>query len=105
MIAGVLHFAATPAYVRIVPTWLPNATLLVYLSGIAEILGGMGVLYPPTRRVAAWGLVLLLVCVFPANLAMVTDHARFASVPLWAAWARLPLQMPLIWWAWLYTRR
>jgi uncharacterized membrane protein len=105
VVAGALHFIATPAYVKIVPTWLPDATLLVYISGLAEILGGLGLLYPPTRRAAAWGLILLLLAVFPANVTMVSDHARFPTVPLWAAWLRLPLQLPLIWWAWLYTRR
>jgi uncharacterized membrane protein len=78
----------------------------VLLSGAAEIAGGLGVLFPvpAVRRAAAWGLVALLIAVMPANVYMVTGHARFPGVPLWAVWARLPLQLPLIWWAWLYTR-
>lgn len=108
--AGALHFALTDVYVRIVPSYLPARHLLVLLSGAAEFAGGLGILVPQTRqaqpgRAAAWGLIALLVAVFPANVTMITEHARFPTVPLWAAWLRLPLQLPLIWWAWQYTRR
>ena len=102
--AGTLHFLLTPTYMRIMPRYLPAPRELVLLSGAAEMLGGLGVLLPATRRPAAWGLVLLLIAVFPANLTLVTDHARFPQVPLWAAWARLPLQLPFLYWAWRYTR-
>ncbi len=101
---GSLHFVFTRTYTGIMPSYLPAHRELVLLSGAAEILGGLGILLPPTRRPAAWGLILLLVAVFPANLTMITEHARFHAVPLWAAWLRLPLQLPLIYWAWLYTR-
>ncbi len=107
--AGTLHFLATRTYAGIVPAYLPAHRELVYISGAAEILGGIGVLLPdrgiPTRRPAAWGIILLLIAVFPANVTMITEHSRFPSVPLWAAWLRLPLQLPLMYWAWLYTRR
>ncbi len=108
--AGVMHFVATAAYARIMPGYLPAPRELVLLSGAAEIAGGLGLLLPQTSaaqpgRAAAWGLVALLVAVFPANVTMVTEHGRFPSVPLWAAWLRLPLQLPLLWWAWRYTRR
>lgn len=102
--AGSLHFLLTPTYMRIMPSYLPVHRELVFLSGAAEMLGGAGVLFPLTRRPAAWGLIALLIAVFPANITMITDHGRFPTVPLWAAWARLPLQLPLIYWAWLYTR-
>ncbi len=103
--AGAMHFIATPMYVKIMPSYVPNPLLLVYISGFAEMLGGAGLLFPQVQRAAAWGLIALLIAVFPANVTMVTDHARFPQVPLWAAWVRLPLQVPMIWWAWLYTRR
>jgi uncharacterized membrane protein len=104
VIAGILHFILTPTYVRVVPAYLPNPLLLVQISGVCEVLGGLGLLVPMTQRWAAWGLVALLIAVLPANLTMVVDHARFTSIPLWAACVRLPLQLPLIWWCWLYTR-
>jgi uncharacterized membrane protein len=111
LVAGSLHFVIPQTYARIVPDYLPNPLALVYVSGFFEILGGVGLLAPeellgvPVRRIAAWGLIALLIAVFPANLYMVTDHDKFANMPLWAAWLRLPVQLPLIWWAWLYTRQ
>ena len=102
--AGVSHFLLTPSFVAIVPDYLPAHHELVYLSGIAEIAGGLGVLIPATRRSAAWGLVALLIAVFPANLWMAQQAVRFRPIPGWALWARLPFQLPLIAWAWRYTR-
>ena len=107
--AGALHFVATKSYMSIMPSYLPAQHLLVLVSGAAEFAGGLGLLLPQTRnaqpgRTAAWGLVALLIAVFPANLTMITEQGRFPGVPLWAAWLRLPLQLPLIWWVWCYTR-
>jgi uncharacterized membrane protein len=102
--AGFGHFFFTGSYMRIMPDYLPAHRELVLLSGAAEIAGGLGVLLPATRRTAAWGLVLLLIAVMPANIWMVQHPERFPGVPLWAMWLRLPLQLPLIWWAWRYTR-
>ncbi len=104
VLAGVGHFVVTRAYVRIMPNYLPAHRELVLLSGAAEIAGGLGLLVPSTRRAAAWGIVLLLIAVFPANLWMAEHPDRFSSIPLWVLWIRLPLQLPLIWWAWQYTR-
>jgi len=104
---GTGHFVLTPFYVRIMPPMLPAPLALVYISGVAEILGGLGVLYGPTRRFAAWGLVALLIAVFPANVYMAVAHLPFAGLAgkSWVQWGRLPLQIPLLWWAWLYTKR
>ncbi len=86
-------------YEAIVPPLLPNPHAIVQGSGACEILGGIGVLLPATRVAAAWGLIALLVAVFPANIFMATEAARFRSVaPAWSLWARLPLQFVLIWW-------
>ena len=104
IVAGILHLVATPAYVRIVPPWLPSPVVLVYVSGVCEVLGGVGLLVPATRRLAAWGMVALLIAVMPANIQMAVDHSHWPKIPVWALWLRLPLQLPLIWWAWLYAR-
>ena len=105
VVAGVGHFVATRLYMSIMPDYLPAHRELVLLSGVAEIAGGVGVMVPQTRRAAAWGIVLLLVAVMPANVWMAQHAECYPSVPLWAIWLRLPLQLLLIWWAWLYTRR
>ncbi len=102
--AGTFHFVATRSYERIMPAYLPAPHTLVLMSGAFEVLGGLGVLIPGRRRAAAWGLVCLLVAVFPANLWMAQHPELFPGVPHWALWLRLPLQLPLIWWAFRYTQ-
>lgn len=102
VVAGVLHLVKPAPYIRIMPPWLPAPASLVLVSGIFQIIGGLGVLHPATRVAAGWGLIALLVAVFPANVQMLLDaHARGAS-PAWLAAfaARLPLQAALIWWVW-----
>jgi len=103
-VAGVGHFVVTRAYERVMPDYLPAHHALVLVSGAAEIAGGIGVLIPATRRFAAWGLVLLLIAVWQANLWMAQHPWLTPGVPVWALWVRLPLQVPLLWWAWRYTR-
>jgi uncharacterized membrane protein len=104
--AGALHFLITRRYVAIMPPYLPAPRELVLISGAAEIAGGLGVLAPGPRirHAAAWGLVALLVAVMPANLQMALKPTAFPSIPAWLLWIRLPLQVPLIYWAWIYTR-
>jgi len=104
--AGVMHFLAPRGFIRIVPTFLPAPAALVLVSGVFEILGGVGLLVPPTRRAAAWGLVALYVAVFPANVNMAVNHIGFGRHPgpAWRSWARLPLQALLIAWAYWFTR-
>ncbi|WP_257299664.1 hypothetical protein [Haloarchaeobius sp. FL176] len=111
VVAGILHFVAPDTYERVVPPQFPRPRELVYLSGIAEIGLGVGVLLPSTRRKSAWGLVALLAAVFPANVYMATDDVAAEAAPEWAtdiarvvAWLRLPLQAVLALWAWWYTR-
>ena len=105
VIAGVLHFAITSVYVGIMPAHLPEPRLLVQISGLCEILGGLGILEPRTRVVAAWGLIALLLAVMPANLNMALHPEQWPRIPVWILWMRLPFQLPLILWAWLYTRQ
>jgi len=105
--AGAMHFVVPEIYIRIVPPNLPSPALIVLISGIAEIAGGLGLLFPLTRRAAAWGLVIILLAVFPANIYMAAAHLPFAGLfgKSWLQWLRLPLQFPLIYWTYLYTRK
>ena len=100
VLAGVFHFVETGSYLKIMPPWIPWHLAMVYISGAAEIAGGIGLLIPGLRRAAAWGLVALLVAVFPANVHMAVEHIQVTANPMPAAllWARLPLQAVLIWW-------
>jgi uncharacterized membrane protein len=103
VVAGTLHFIVPAPYIRIMPPALPHPALLVAISGAAEICGGLGLLLPLTRRAAAIGLALLLLAVLPANWHMAV--VGYSGIPGWALWLRIPLQLPLLWWALLYARR
>jgi uncharacterized membrane protein len=104
--AGINHFAMPRAYRAIVPPSLRHdAVRVVAATGVAEILGGVGVLLPRTRRVSGVALVGLLGAVFPANLYMARTPEDFPRIPRWALLARLPLQPLMMWWAWRATRR
>ena len=84
---------------------LPNPGALVAISGVAEVLGGVGLLVPRLRRPAMWGLLALLLAVFPANVNMALNREELApSVPEWTLWARLPLQAVLAWLVWTAGR-
>jgi uncharacterized membrane protein len=106
IVAGSLHFLHPDIYLKIIPPWLPAHLAILYISGAAEILGGLGLLLPQTRHAAAWGLVTLLIVILPANIYMATAHLPAPGImgQTWAQWLRIPLQLPLIFWAWLYTR-
>ncbi len=97
--SGTLHFVRTGAFVKIVPLYIPFPYAAVYVSGVAELAGGVGLLIRRFRRPAAWGLVALLVAVFPANVYMATNNIQVSKqqVAVWVLWARLPLQAVLIW--------
>ncbi len=85
------------------PDYLPQQRLLVWLSGVAEVVGGVFALFGQTQRLARWSLVATLVGVFPANLHMALHTERYAMLPGWLIWLRLPLQGVLIWWVWWAT--
>ena len=105
--AGIMHFVIPESYMKIMPGFLPFPRALVLISGALEIAGGLGLLLERTRRVAAFGLVALLLAVWPANVQMLLN-AREHDAAGWIQlllWMRLPLQIPLIWWTWRMTRR
>lgn len=104
--AGVMHFVRPDLYLRIMPPYLPSPLALVYVSGVFEILGGAGLLVRPLRPAAGYGLLALLVAVFPANVQMAVDSVagQPGSVRAWVAVLRLPLQVPLLLWVYWCMR-
>ena len=98
--AGLLHFLKPKPYEAIMPEALPAHRELVYLSGVAELVGGAGVLSNRTSRLAGWWLVAVMVGVFPANVNMAIEAEDFRSIPEPLLWARLPLQAGIIYWIW-----
>lgn len=104
--AGVSHFLHFAAYLKMVPPYVPWPRAMVYLSGAAEIVGGSALLARRFRPMAAVGLLALLVAVFPANIHMAVDHVQVTSTPIpnWLLWARLPVQLLLVWWL-LFVKR
>lgn len=107
IVAGHLHLLRPDIYRPVMPAWLPAPDTLILVSGVAEILGGVGLLVPRTRRSASIGLILLLIAVFPANIEMLRSY-QSRGVPWWVEvllWLRLPLQALLIWWVWRTGRR
>lgn len=101
---GANHLRDPKFYESIMPPYLPWHYALVILSGIAEIVLGIGLLIPKLSAYAAWGILLLLIAVFPANVHMVMHQELYPHVPSIALWLRLPLQGVLIAWAYWYTR-
>ena len=105
IVAGTLHWVTPDPFVKIVPSFLPYPLALVYISGVFEILGGIGLLVPPVSQAAAWGLIALFIAVFPANINMAVNQIQMDGIPDsdLLRWGRLPFQAVLIAWAWWYT--
>ena len=101
--AGVNHFVRPAFYMKIMPPYLPWPLVLVYASGVAEIVLGLLVLLKKWRAPAAWGLIALLIAVFPANIHMALHNEIYPDIPPAMRWVRLPLQLVLMAWAYWFT--
>lgn len=102
IIAGIFHFLKPKAYLRIMPRYLPQPKLLVYLSGTAEILLGIGLFFDETKNLAIYGIILMLLVFLLVHFYMLSSKKAAAGIPVWALILRLPLQFVLIWWAYFY---
>ncbi|MCB1179294.1 MAG: DoxX-like family protein [Leptospiraceae bacterium] len=104
IIAGCMHFIIPDFYIKIMPPYVPMHHEMVFVSGLAEIILGFGVMGRKSRRISAWGIIILLVAVFPANV-----HAYLNSdtmnTPEWLLLIRLPFQGVLIYWAYYFTHK
>lgn len=98
--AGILHFVLLDFFSSIVPPYFSNPDTLVKISGVFEILGGLGILISRTRKWAGWGLIALCIAVLPANVHMAMNPEQFDKIPLALLYLRLPLQAFIIWFIW-----
>ena len=101
--AGLNHFRKPKLYIKIIPTYFKNPVLLNKISGIAEIILGILLCFPLTTSLASWGVIALLIAVFPANIYMYQNDKAGLGLPKWIRLLRLPLQLGLIFWAYQYT--
>jgi uncharacterized membrane protein len=106
VVVGVAHFVAPRFFERIVPRWFPWPREAVVVSGVAEVASGVLLAVPATRRLGGLLATATIVAVYPANIQMAVDASRGedVGVPAWAAWLRLPMQIPMIRRAWSFTR-
>ncbi len=104
VLAGLNHFIHDEFYVSIMPPYLPWHAFLVYLSGCFEIALGASLLNPRYEQMAAWGLIALLIAIFPANVHMAVNAEAYPQFSSSALWIRLPFQGVLVAWAYWYTR-
>jgi uncharacterized membrane protein len=97
VVSGIVHLVKPEVYKPLMPTWVPAHREVILASGVAELAGAVGMLFPPTRRLAGLASAALLVCVFPGNIKMAVDasHTNNTTFKV-AALARLPLQLPMI---------
>lgn len=95
-IGGVGHFVMLDAFASIIPPGLPWPEAAVLISGFFELLGAAGILMPRFRALAGWGLVVLTICVTPANVYMWLHPELFPQVPEWLLFWRLPFQVFLL---------
>jgi uncharacterized membrane protein len=101
VVAGANHFRTPAIYYGMMPAWVTWPVTANALSGVAEILGGIGLAIPPTQRLAGWGLIALLVVVFPANVHVALQgRMPGTDFSLATLWLRLPFQGLFIYWVW-----
>ena len=103
VLAGINHFRNPRLYLKIIPPYFSNPKLLNQLSGLAEIILGIGVCIPLISSISAIGLILLLIAVLPANIYMYQNQKARLGIPKWVTLVRLPIQLLLMYWANMYV--
>lgn len=105
IVGGINHFLTPEFYLRMMPPYIPAPEFMVALSGVIEVALGIALLIPRTRVLAAWGIIALLIAVFPANLHMYLNQEQWPEIPPIVTLIRLPFQFVFIAWAWMFTRK
>lgn len=104
ILAGIMHFIKPKVYLRIMPRYLPYHKPLVLLSGLAEIVLGIGLLFEPTRTIAVYSIIAMLVVFLLVHFYMLSGEKASAGFPKWLLLLRLPLQFGLMYWAFMYLK-
>ncbi len=101
-VAGIFHFLRPGMYVRIMPKYLPAPKTLVYFSGVAEMVLGIGLCIPYLKQLSLFGLILMLTLFLPVHWHMLANRRKDRGIPRWALILRIPLQFGLMYWAFYY---
>ena len=104
IVAGMMHFIKPSIYMRIMPRYLPAHKQLVYASGAAEVLLGLGLMFRITKDIAVFGIIAMLLVFLLVHFYMLSSKKAGAGIPVWALVLRIPLQFFLIWWAYFYLQ-
>ncbi len=102
VVAGIMHFIKPKVYMRVMPKYLPQHRLLVYLSGVAEILLGVGLYFSTTAKWSLYGIILMLIVFLMVHFYMLSGEKASAGIPKWILVLRIPLQFGLMYWAYWY---
>ncbi|NRB36874.1 MAG: DoxX family protein [Pseudomonadales bacterium] len=100
LIGGISHFVVADFFILAMPDYLAYHKELVIISGVFEILGAIGILIPQTRLLAGYGLIALIVAVYPANINMALHPEKFKELSELFLYIRLPFQFLFIWFVW-----
>ena len=102
--AGVMHFIKPKVYLRIIPRYLPSHKFLVALSGITEIVLGIGLCFSATKDISIYGIILMLAVFLLVHFYMLSGEKASTGIPKWILILRIPLQLGLMYWAWWYLK-
>lgn len=101
--AGINHFIFPRQYQKVVPDYFKNKKFINEASGVAEIILGIALFIPATTHLAAWGVIALLIAIFPANIYHLQQKGAGMKIPVWLLWVRIPIQFVFIAWAYWHT--
>jgi|TARA_R110002051_G_scaffold101478_1_gene172299 uncharacterized membrane protein len=104
IIAGIMHFIKPKVYLRIMPRYLPYHKPLVLLSGLAEIVLGMGLFFRTTKNLSIYGIIAMLILFLLVHFYMLSSEKASAGLPKWLLLIRLPIQFILMYWAFIYLK-
>ena len=102
VLAGANHFRKPKIYERIIPSYIPAKATMVMLSGLAEMILGFMILNPDTQKIAAWGIIVMLIVFIPVHIYMLQNEEAAMKLPKWLLMLRIPIQFALMFWAYQY---